>query len=148
MELAIKGRIYSSNDPDFLIMYLYDYDEASGGSSGGGDPLKCCAVVNSLTDQWKYSTTSIWACFLLFIYLIPQLFSRGIRDFVSVLSEEDKEKEYFKEIADHLGAELTDCYRLEYLTTRIGELGRGYGSKLLEVRWKQITTEEREIPDV
>ena len=129
MELAIKGRIYGSNDPDFLLMYLFDNDDTSGGS----EPIKCGAIVNSGTDQRKYSIGSFWAFFLLYIYLIPQLFARGIRAFIDLIAEEDVEKKYFQEMADHLGAKLTDCYQLEYLTTRIGELGKGYGSKLLKV---------------
>ena len=133
-ELGIKGRVYGSNDPDLLIMYLYDNDDASEGSK----PLKCSAIVNAGTDQRKYSITAFWAFFLLFIYLIPQLFSRGIRAFISLLREEDVEKQHFKEMADHLGAKLTNCYQLEYLTTRIGEVGKGYGSKLLEVGISRI----------
>ena len=134
MELGIKGRVYSCNDPNFFIMYLYNNDDASEGS----EPIKCSAIVNAGTDQRKYSITSFWAFFLLLIYLIPQLFSRGIRAFISLLREEDVEKQHFKEMADHLGAKLTNCYQLEYLTTRIGEVGKGYGSNLLKVGIRRV----------
>ena len=36
-------------------------------------------------------------------------------------------------MANFLGAGINDCYRLEYLTTKVDQIGKGFGSKIIKV---------------
>ena len=143
MELIEKAQIYGADDPNFVIMYVRQDGSADdfgfpggSGTTSGGNPLKCSAIVSPGRDQNGVATSTFWVYFYLLLFSLPYIFSWGLRGFVDFLKTAHYEMfrcNLYGELADHLGVKMTDCYQLEYLASTVGELGKGYGSQLIKV---------------
>jgi len=143
MELAVKAHALGNDDPNFFLMYLRDDAKASSNVS----PYKCCAVLNVGRDQTGMPI-SPRLYFLLFLYCLPYLFTWGLSGVYNCLKSAYKElyRSYvYGEMADRLGVKMTDCYQLEYLATRLTEVGKGYGAVLMEALHRKADANKKHI---
>ena len=169
----IKASANGGSDPNFLILYLRDESErlsqgsddvAATRAKGADDtgtgkaddagvtcaksPILSSAIVNIDRDERGWLNAFFRSRLLLFFYFLPYFFSWGPRQFFQALFKcynDFFNCELYAEMTEHLGVKMSECLQLEYFSTHLGHIGKGYGRTLIEVLHEMADAQKKHI---